>query len=124
MIRDLYDARARKDLEAIRALLAEDVVWREAERNKYTGSLNGVDAVLAMMEKAAELTNGTFELQVSEVLANSHHAVALIRWTATVNGQTIESSEFAMFRIESGKIKDVWFFEEHPNMDEVFWADA
>src|SRR3712207_7832014 len=52
-IRELYEARARNDVGAIRSILDEDVIWREPESEaEHTGDLRGPDAVLAMMEEA------------------------------------------------------------------------
>lgn len=122
LVIELYEARRQNDEEAIRRLLAEDVVWHEPEVNESTGDLHGVDAVLRMIREALALTGGTFSLEVADVLENKSHAVALINWTAKKNGQTLEGSEFAVFKIESAKIKEVWFFQQDMNMDRAFWG--
>jgi len=83
LIRGLYAARARRDLAAVRDAIAPDVVWHETgSRPPYTGDLVGRDAILAMMEKAGELTGGTFRLDLDDVLANDRHTVALVVWEA------------------------------------------
>lgn len=49
IIRELYDARDRGDLETVRTLLASDIVWQEPGlHNPHTGDLKGPDAVLGM----------------------------------------------------------------------------
>ena len=47
-IRELYDARARRDWVAVGAVLAEDVVWHEPGEEDYSGDHRGRDAVLAL----------------------------------------------------------------------------
>ena len=65
LVRDFYAARTRRDLTAGRDAIAPDVAWHEAGRRPpYTGDLLGRDAVLTMMEKAGELTQGTFHLDL------------------------------------------------------------
>jgi ketosteroid isomerase-like protein len=84
LIRELYEARARNDVAAIRSILDENVVWHEPEwEAEHTGDLRGSEAVLAMIGEARRITDGTFSLVPRQIVANGEHAVALIDWSAT-----------------------------------------
>lgn len=49
LVRSLYEARERDDLQAVRSMLADDVVWREPDLdNPHTGDLRGSEAVLGI----------------------------------------------------------------------------
>ncbi len=122
LIHGLYEARARGDLETVREMLAEEVVWREPDLdNPHTGDLHGPDAVLAMIREAQRLTNGTFRLVPQEVMAHGEHAVALIEWSAERDGERIEGKEVAVYRVRDGKIVEVSFHLDNPASDEAFW---
>ena len=41
VVRELYEARARRDWSAVRPLLAEDVVWHEPGDEDYSGDYRG-----------------------------------------------------------------------------------
>lgn len=122
LVRELYDARDRGDLEAVRSLLAEDVVWHEPDLdNPHTGDLHGPDAVLGMIREAQRLTNGTFSLVPREVLEHGEHAVALIDWSAELGGERIEGKEVAVYRVREGRVVEVSFHQDDPATDEAFW---
>lgn len=123
LVRGFYAARARRDLAAVRDALAPDVVWHEAgSRPPYTGDLIGREAVLAMMAKAAELTGGTFHLELEDVLANDRRAVALVDWVAERGGRTLRGKEIAVYRVQGGRLVEAWFYPDDPRTVDAFWA--
>ena len=122
LVRELYDARDRGDLETVREMLAEDVVWHEPNLdNPHTGDLHGPDAVLGMIREAQRLTGGTFRLVPREVVAHGEHAVALIDWSAERDGERIEGKEVAVYRVRDGKISEASFHLDDRTTDEAFW---
>lgn len=123
LIRRLYEARNRGDLDAVRSLLAEDVVWHEPEvGGEHAGDLHGPDAVLAMIREAQKLTSETFRLRPREVVANGEHAVALLDWSATLSGKVLEGKEVAVYRVRCGKVVEAAFHQDDVDLDRQFWA--
>ena len=123
LVRGFYAARARRDLVAVRDAIAPDVVWHEAgSRPPYTGDLIGREVVLAMMAKAAELTGGTFRLDLDDVLANDRHAIALVNWVAERGGRTLRGKEVAVYRVRDGRLAEAWFYPDDHGTVETFWA--
>lgn len=122
VIYELYTARERGDLDAVRQTLAEDVVWHEPDLdNPHTGDLHGPDAVLGMIQEAQRLTDGTFSLVPREVVEHGEHVVALIDWSAELGGERIEGKEVAVYRVRDGRIFEVSFHLDNPANDEAFW---
>jgi uncharacterized protein len=122
LIRKFYDARAGNDIEVVRSFLPDDVVWHEPGQSEFTGELRGKDAVLRMIEKAREITGGTFKLNLHDVLANDEHVVALINWTAKRGEKTIEGREAAVYHVRDGKIAEAWFLTDDSRSVNEFWA--
>ncbi|MGF1470772.1 MAG: nuclear transport factor 2 family protein [Rubrobacteraceae bacterium] len=122
IVLDLYAARDRGDLEAVRSLLAEDVIWHEPDLdNPHTGDLHGPDSALGMIREAQQITAGTFRLVPREVLDHGEHAVALIDWSAERNGERIEGKEIAFYRVRDGQVVEASFHQDNPAADEAFW---
>lgn len=122
VVRKLYDARNAGDEGSIRPCLAEDVLWHEPDlESEHTGELRGPDAVLAMISRATALTGGTFRLHPREVVANGEHAVALVEWSATQEGASLEGREVAVYRIREGRIVEASFHQDDPDLDRRFW---
>lgn len=122
LIRSLYEARDRHDEGAIRSVLSGGVIWHEPDvGGEHTGDLHGPEAVLAMMGDARSRTGGTFRLRPREVVANGEHAVALVDWSATLDGEALEGKEVAVYRVRDGKVVEVHFHQDDENLDRRFW---
>jgi uncharacterized protein len=111
-IRELYDARARRDWSAVRALLAEDIVWHEPGEEDYSGDYRGRDEVSALLERLVAVTEGTFQLVPEAFLNTAEHSAVLVRWWAERQGRRSEGNEIAVYRFRDGEIAEVWF---HPD---------
>ena len=122
LVRELYDARARDDLEAVASMLSVDVVWHEPDvGSDHTGDLHGPEAVLGMIREAQNLTGGTFRLTPREIVANGEHAVAMIDWTAERGGKKLEGKEVAVYRIRDSEVTEASFQQDDVNLDRRFW---
>jgi uncharacterized protein len=107
VVRGLYEARAKGDLDAAARFLAADVEWHEPY--EYLGSLKGRNAVMSAIRQSVEETHGTFKLDLHDVLASDDHVVALVRFSAERRGQRMSGKEVGIFHIRDGLIREVWF---------------
>jgi ketosteroid isomerase-like protein len=115
IIRRLYDARAEGDLATVRAILDSDVAWHDPYPPPHGGDLRGVDAVLRdVFEAAGHLTGGSTRLWIESVMATGRHAVALVGWSSSFRGRTMQSREVAVYEIRNGRITEAWFYPEDP----------
>jgi uncharacterized protein len=117
VIRELYDARTRRDWEAVGSLLAETVGWHEPGEEDHSGSFRGRDEVVALLEKLADVTDGTFQLVPEGFLNLREHSAVAVCWWAERAGRRSEGHEIAVYRIEDGKVAEVWFYNEPSDAD-------
>jgi ketosteroid isomerase-like protein len=125
-IRDLYDARSRRDWGAVRALLAEDIVWHEPGEEDYSGDYRGRDDVVGLLEKLVEVTEGTFQLAPQTFLNSEEYSAVLVRWWAERGGRRSEGNEIAVYRFRDGTIAEAWFHPdgyEQESLSAVFGYD-
>jgi uncharacterized protein len=111
-IRELYDARARRDWEAVRSLLADEVGWHEPGEEDHSGYFRGRDDVVALPEKLVAVTEGTFQLEPEAFLNLDEHSAVLVRWWAERQGKRSNGHEIAVYRLRDGKIAQAWFYNE------------
>ena len=111
LVHDFYGARARRDWDAVAGLLAPDVVWREAGDEDYSGAHRGREAVVELLQKLVEITDGTFRLEPREILGTAEHAAAAVRWQAQ-RGETHVAGYDLAVRIAAGQIAEAWFFPD------------
>lgn len=124
VVRRLYAARARDDLEEVRQLLDPDVVWREpAGEADYTGVHQGADAVLEDMHGATmALTGGSFRLELDDVRVHGPMVVAFVRWSATRNGRFASGLEIAVYRVAAGRVVEAAFHLDDPEATDAFFS--
>lgn len=111
LIRRGYEAFSRADVPTMSELLTDDVVWHVPGHGPLAGDHEGKDAVLAMFARLAEITGGTFRIEVHDILANDEHGVALQRATAERGGKSWEGISVQVFHFRDGKASESWL---HP----------
>ncbi len=120
LVRRLYDAFSSADMETVLSLFADDIVYHVPGRNLLSGDYRGKDQWLGLIGRVAELTGGTFRVDVHDVLGNDEHAVALTRQTAARNGKSLDTEEAHVFHFRDGKIAEMWqMYTRQANVDDV-----
>jgi ketosteroid isomerase-like protein len=111
-VRDLYEARARRDWEAVGSAFADDVVWHEPGDEDYSGDHRGREQVVGLLQKLLAVTEGSFRLVPEAILNAAEHSAVLVRWWAERAGLRSEGTEIAVYRFEGDAIAEAWF---HPD---------
>lgn len=123
MVRRLFAAFERGDLETILAVLPPDVTWHfPGRRGQLAGDHPGREAVLAFLARVPALTNGTFRTELVDVVANDTTAVVLFRGHATREGRTLDNPTCLRIRIEDGRPVEVWEFVWDLFDVDAFWS--
>lgn len=118
-----YAAFSRGDMDALRnELFTEDVVWHQGGRNQTSGDYRGVDSVLGLFASLFQLTEGTFKVEVHDVLASDDHAVVLARATGQRGGKSIQNGDYShVCHFRDGKLSEAWIVDVDPyELDEFF----
>jgi ketosteroid isomerase-like protein len=122
-VRELFAAFERGDAGKIQETIPEHAVWRFPGRTgKLAGTHKGRDAIFAFLLNVGTLTNGTFHLDLIDVVANDRHAVALFTGAGQRNGKVLDNPTCLRMRLEDGKIVEIWeFVWDLYDVDE-FWS--
>ena len=117
-----YAAFQTGDLDTVRTLFDENIVWHIGGHNHNTGDYKGIDNVLATFLQNAQETNGTFKVEVHDVLGNDTHAVALATVSGEKDGATLHDNYTHIVHIAGGKVTESWIFQENPAETDAFWG--
>ena len=121
-IRSLFAAFRSGDVAAISSIVDERIVWRFPGRDgKLAGEHRGRDAVFAFLGSVMQLTNGTFHLDLEDVVADDRHAVAFFRGHGSRDGKTLDNPTCLKMRLENGKVVEVWEFVWNLFEVDEFW---
>lgn len=109
-------------VEPVAELLAESVVWRVPGKSPIAGEHRGVDAVLEYFVKRRELASATMKMHPGEVLADEEAVVQLVDGTAQLRGEEIRWRTVGVYRVEGGRIREVWLIPLDLDLFDRIWA--
>ena len=103
--REMY---AGGDVEAVRGLLAEDIVWHVPGTSPIAGDYRGRDAVIGYFRARRELAGGA--ISITKV-GEAHHEEALVQLAdgrARVGGEEVTWRTAGVYRVAEGRIAEAW----------------
>jgi hypothetical protein len=112
--RKTADAFRARDFDAIRSLVAEDVVWHVPGRHSMAGEIRGLNELVAWLGRLSELG---FTLREHDVFGNDEHVCALSYMGARRPGVAIEIPVTSVFHYRAGRQVERWI---HPH-DVAAW---
>lgn len=123
LMRAGYEAFGRGDLDAVRETFAEDILWHAPGRSPMAGDYEGIDAVFEQFGKIFEMTNGTFNLEIHDVLANDEHVVVLLTARAEREGKQLDDKSVQIWHVKDGKATEQWLHSGDQYANDEFWSD-
>ena len=91
--------------EIAEALSACDdkITFQVMGKSKVAGKYNKQTYVSEFLPRLAELSNGTFSLEVHDIMASDQHAVVLVSEFVTRSTEKVQLRAAHVWRIENGK---------------------
>jgi ketosteroid isomerase-like protein len=110
------------DEAPVRALLAEDVVWRVPGRNAIAGTYKGIEQVLAYFARRRDLAERTLRLHPGDVLVGEgDHVASLTDGTAVIGGVERRWSTVGLYQLRDGRIAACWLLPLAPAVFDEVW---
>lgn len=124
MARKGYQAFNELHIEEAMETIHDDIVWHAGGNGPLAGEYKGKQAVMELFMKYGQLTEGTSEFDVHDILASEDHTVVLGTASATRHGRT-HTSRFVdiTHANEHGQAKEFWRFVEDQAADDEFLSE-
>jgi len=103
-IREAYAAFGRSDVNGYIQPCTEDFSFNIPGHGAIAGSWRGKDGLNELAGKAIEVTAGSFQEDVEDVLVTDRHAVVLARRRFIRDGQSREYKTAHVYQIRDGKL--------------------
>ena len=113
------DAFRERDFDAIRSLVAEDVIWHVPGRHSMAGEVRGLDALFAWLGRLGDLG---FTLREHDVFGNDEHVCALSYMGAKRPGVDVETRVTSVFHFRDGRQAERWIYPEDIDAWETIFA--
>jgi uncharacterized protein len=123
VVRAASAAFGRGDLGALQdQFFAPDIVWHVAGTGPLAGDYEGVAQVMGLLGKISELSGGTVQPALHDVLVSSDHRVALTTISAERAGKQLQLNLVHVIHAENGKATEVWTQSSDPAAAAEFWS--
>ncbi len=122
LVRHGYDTFARGDLDTLREFMAHDVIWHQPGRSPMAGDHKGPEGIFALLGEFRTRSEGTFGVEIVDLLVNSERVVAIQEETARRGGRTLDMASAVEFEIHHGKITEVTVYHADTHHFDEFWS--
>ena len=122
VVRQIFEAFARKQGFALRDLFADDAVWTVPGEGVMAGVYRGREAIFRFLGRLPKETAGTYRSRLVDVLASDDRAAALYHATGERHGRTLALDQLLLFRLEDGLVVEALALPADPAAFEAFWA--
>ncbi len=115
------EALIKGDFQTVFDIMAEDIKWHQPGTNPLSGVITGKQALGEHLGKFAEKSGGTFKIVTNWVSVNDCFAAANVTFLAHHGNDDLDMNGIDLFRIEDGKIQEVWLFSADQAREDKFW---
>ncbi len=121
LARTAWEAAACSDTETLSRVCSDELVWHASGRGPRSGLHRGLHDVfeyLAAIGDAAE----RFDSQLEHVLTGDDLVAVLFTVKGRRRGKQLETGFILIFRVEEGRIVEVWAVPRDQHAVDEFWA--
>jgi ketosteroid isomerase-like protein len=106
LIRRLFDAFGRRDLDEAVALFDREAVFHVPGQSEISGTYRGHDGVLDYWHRQIELSADSFRTKVVSLESEDDRVVVSVDVSAERDGRRTTWQRIVVYRIDGGKIVD------------------
>jgi uncharacterized protein len=123
LVRAASAAFGRGDLSALQdQYFAENIVWHVAGTGPLAGDYEGAAAVMRVLGQISELSGGTVQPELHDVLVSNDHTVALTTIRVERAGKQLQLNLVHVIHAANGKATEVWTHSSDPAGAAKFWS--
>jgi ketosteroid isomerase-like protein len=117
-----FEDFVRGDVGALLGLFAPDAVWHVPGANAMTGDYRGLAEIGAFLRRTAELTGGSYEVDLLWAVADDDHLVTLYRARGEREGRRLDIEQALFIRVADGRWQDIRAQPLDQAAFDAFWA--
>ena len=119
-----FERFVQGDLPALLDLFTEDAVWHVPGSMSLSGAHRGRDAIIAFLRGTAELTAGSYRVELLWTVADDDHLVAVYRALGgRPDGRTLDIEQALLVELENERWKVVQAQPLDQAAFDAFWND-
>jgi uncharacterized protein len=109
-------------VEPLAELLSEEIVWHVPGSSPIAGDHRGRRAVFDYFTRRRELAQATMRMHPGNAIADREAVVQLVDGTARLNGVQVSWRTVGVYRVESGRVREVWLVPLDLDLFDRIWS--
>lgn len=122
LIRRVYDAFSKGDMEVLNRVFADDIVFRVPGRSPMAGEYRSKEATFGVFGQLSERSGGTFGLDVRNVLGEDELVLALVTVHGERDGKTYNQDAVHAWRVVNGRAVELRNMPADQHAEDEFWS--
>ena len=123
VVEEYFDALDRGDMESVFSYFSPEARWSQPGQNKFSGFKNNLDEIVNMLGLMMRDTNNSIQVSLNgPVMENAGLVAAPVWFKALKSDKALDMGGVDLFRVESGKIVQVWTFSAVQPEEDDFWG--
>jgi len=111
------------DQAGLGRLLSPEIVWHQPGQNRFSGTHNGLQAVVNMIGRMMEHSNGTFAItRTVRFSANGEWVAVELEFSGQRDGARLNQPGIDLLKIENGQIVEARLFSSDQKAEDEFWG--
>jgi uncharacterized protein len=111
------------DQAALAGLIAPNVVWHQPGRNRFSGTHQGISAVVGMIGAMMEASQGSFRItRATRFMENGGWVTVELEFSAERAGLSMSQQGIDLLRIEGGQVIEARLFSSDQDEEDAFWG--
>lgn len=115
------EALLKGDFKPVFETMSDNIVWHMGGEGPLSGIVKGKEALGERLGEFTKRSNGTFRVITNWAASNDCFVVASVVSLAEKEDEKLNDPGIDLFRIENGKIQEVWTFAEQQEEEDKFW---
>lgn len=120
--RRAWEAISDSDLDALRRLWSEKLVWHAAGGHPWSGHFEGRDAVIEHLAQIGDSVE-QFDANLDEILSSATRIIYAFHVLARRGERRVRVDYLMLARVEDEQFVSVWLSPLNPEAHEELWRD-
>ena len=122
LVRSGFERFVQGDVAGLVGLFADDAVWHVPGSNAVAGIYRGRDEIIAFLRRTAELTGGTYRVELLWVVADDEHTAAVYRARGERDGRTLDIEQALLIELRGALWADIRAQPLDQAAFDAFWS--
>lgn len=122
LVHQCLQAANAGDRQTLRALWADDIVWRVKGAGPWHGDIKGPDEIFEYLASLGDVGQVGFNTAVEDVMVSNTRAAVLCQANAKLGDRTLDASYLLIATIVSRRIQEIVTVPLDPERVAEFWS--